>query len=159
MDIFAIFCYVPELYLMYLMYLMYLNFRYKIEHILILVIFAPFFAIFLISTLILSYFFKKRALTVGGIPNQGLWNDSTDDYCIQKITIAYILTHFGYDCATGCLQNERACLLIWNTFTFAYKTCLLILGMFQQVATFRWHVLQNVLPHLSMFCQNSIVTS
>ena len=26
------------------------------------------------------------------------------------LTILYNFTHFGYDCATGCLQNERACL-------------------------------------------------
>ena len=80
--IFAIFCYVPDLYLMYLVYLMYLNLRYMIEHLFVLVVFSPFFAIFLISTLILPYFCKNPDHFVDGTPNQGLLNDSTDDYCI-----------------------------------------------------------------------------
>ena len=58
MDIFAIFCYVPDLYLMYLVYLMYLNFRYMVEHISAESHFLPRFPFWKIlqSVVILSFF-------------------------------------------------------------------------------------------------------
>ena len=29
---------------------------------------------------------------------------------LEHTCAVYNFTHFGHDCATGCLQNERACL-------------------------------------------------
>ena len=75
------------------------TFGHLITHSLFSVVFSPFFAIFLISTLILPYFFKNRDHFAGGTPNQGLWNDSTDDYCITLSLFDhfYSSTFYGQD--------------------------------------------------------------
>ena len=62
-------------------------------------VFSPFFAIFLILTLILPYFCKNRALFLTGTPNRGLLNDSLYNYCITLSLFGHLhpLTFYGLD--------------------------------------------------------------